>query len=85
MLAREDVQYAQNAALENVITATIRLVVTAVPVSGQGAPVTWTFTAYGPGFTKEIARTAAEERLIKQIASDTKLSLTAIISSTQNH
>jgi Na+-transporting methylmalonyl-CoA/oxaloacetate decarboxylase gamma subunit len=75
VLAREDVQYSQNAALNNVTTATMRLDVTVVPVSGQSDPLTWTFTAYGPGFSQEVARKAAEERLIKQIAADTKMSL----------
>lgn len=75
VLAREDVQYSQNAALDNVTTATMRLDVTVVPVSGQSDPLTWTFTAYGPGFSQEVARKAAEERLIKQIAADTKMSL----------
>jgi hypothetical protein len=75
VLAREDVQYAQNPALENVITATMRLDVTVVPISGQGDSKTWTFTANGPGFNQTVARAAAEERLIKQIAADTKMSL----------
>lgn len=85
VLAREDVQYSKNAALENVITATMRLDVTVVPVVGQANPMTWTFTAYGPGFTKDIARGMAEERIIKQISSDTKMSLTDIIPINQNH
>ena len=83
VLAREDVQYSKNATLENTITATLRLDITVVPVSGQTAPVTWAFTAYGPGFTKEVARGTAEERLIKQITSDTKMSLTGIIPAPQ--
>jgi len=75
VLAREDVQYSQNAALDNVITATMRLDVIVVPVAGQGSSQTWTFTAVGPGFTQEVARAAAQDRLIKQIASDIKMSL----------
>jgi hypothetical protein len=47
----------------------------AMPVSGQSESKTWTFTSNGPGFTKDIARGAAEERLIKQIAANTKMSL----------
>jgi hypothetical protein len=80
LLARQDVQYSKNAALENVISATMQLKVVVVPVSGQTDGKTWTFTAYGPGFTKEVARQAAEERLIKQIATDTNMSLVL-----QNH
>ncbi len=75
VLAQEDVQYSKTAALENLTTATMRLTVTVVPVSGQSEAMTWTFTAYGPGFAKEVARKAAEERLIKQIADDNKMSL----------
>ena len=80
LLARQDVQYSTNPSLQNVVTATMQLKVTVVPVSGRGDGKTWTFTASGPGFTKEVARQAAEERLIKQIADDTKMSLTL-----QNH
>ena len=80
VLAQQNVQYAQNSALENVISATMQLKVAVIPVSSQGDGKTWTFTAYGPGFTKEVARQTAEERLIKQIATDTNMSLTL-----QNH
>lgn len=80
VLAQQNVQYAQNTALENVITATMQLKVAVMPVSGRSDGKTWTFTASGPGFTKEVARQAAEERLIKQIAADTNMSLTL-----QNH
>jgi hypothetical protein len=82
VLAQQDVKYAQNAALENIISATMQLKVAIMPVSGQGDGKTWTFTAYGPGFTKEVARQAAEERLIKQITTDTNMTLDAI---TANH
>jgi hypothetical protein len=78
VLAQQDVKYVQNSALENVISATMKLKVAVVPVSGQSDGKTWTFTAYGPGFTKEVARQAAEERLIKQITTDTNISLDAI-------
>lgn len=82
VLAQQDVQYAQNSTLENVLTATMTLKVAVMPVSGQSNGKPWTFTAYGPGFTKEVARQAAEERLIKQIITDTNMSLDAI---TSNH
>ncbi len=75
VLAREDVQYAQNPALDNVTTATIQLDVIVVPVSGQGERSSWTFTANGPGFSNPVAKKATEERLLKQIANDTKMSL----------
>ncbi len=82
VLARQEVDYTQNAALENVISVTMQLKVAVVPVSGQGIGKTWTFTASGPGFTKEVARQAAEDRLIKQITADTNMSLGAV---TSNH
>jgi hypothetical protein len=82
VFARQDVQYAKNPSLQNVITATMQLKVAVMPVAGQSDGKTWTFTAYGPGFTKEVARQAAEERLIKQITTDTNMSLAAI---TSNH
>jgi len=75
VLAQEDVVYSQNAALDNVTTATMQLKITVVPVSDKATGEAWTFTAYGAGFAKEVARKAAEERLIKQIATDTKMSL----------
>jgi len=75
VLARQDVQYSQSAALDNVITATMRLDVVAVPVAGKSDRTSWSFTAFGPGFSKEVARGAAEDRIIKQIAADTKMSL----------
>jgi hypothetical protein len=78
VLAQLDVQYAQNATLENVISATMQLKVTVVPVSNPAGGQTWTFTAYGPGFSKEVARKAAEDLLIKQITNDTNMSLDAI-------
>ena len=82
VLAQQNVQYAQNPSLQNVISATMQLKVAVVPVSDQSDGKTWTFTAYGPGFTKEVARQTAEERLIKQITTDTNMSLDAI---TSNH
>jgi hypothetical protein len=82
VLAQQNVRYAQNSALENVTTAAMQLKVAVMRASDQGGGTTWTFTAYGPGFTKEVARQVAEERLIKQITADTNMSLAAI---TSNH
>jgi hypothetical protein len=75
VLAKENVVYSQNAALDNVTTATMQIEITVVPVSGTGVSQTWAFTAYGPGFSKEVARNAATDRLIKQIAADNKMLL----------
>jgi hypothetical protein len=75
VLGRQDVQYSENPALDNVITATMRLNVAFLSLSSKGDSQKWAFTSYGPGFTKEVARQRAEERLIKQITADTKMSL----------
>lgn len=77
LLAREHVEYSKNADLENVIAATIQLDVTCFPVSSSPLVLvqTWTFVANGAGFKEPEARAMAEERLAKQIAKDTKMSL----------
>jgi hypothetical protein len=75
VFAQQNVQYSQNAGVENVVSATMQMKVVVLPVSRQADSKGWTFTAYGPGFTKEIARQAVEERLIEQIAADTNMSL----------
>jgi hypothetical protein len=75
LLARERVRYTTNPSLENVITASMELDVTTLPIGSQAEKRTWTFTAAGAGFTQENARQQAEERLIKQIANDTKMTL----------
>ena len=73
LLARQKVQYSTNPSLNNVITANMRLEVMIVPVAKSGPDRTHTFTAYGAGFKPGDARSMAEERLIKQIAGDTKI------------
>ncbi|MGD0206151.1 MAG: hypothetical protein ABSC89_00865 [Verrucomicrobiota bacterium] len=80
LLARQDVQYSTNKDLDNTITANMRLEVVTLPVAGQAESQEWTFTANGIGFRPAEARMQAEERIIKQIANDTNLSL-----SLQNH
>jgi hypothetical protein len=75
LLARQTVRYSTNPSLENVMTANMRLEVTVLHVSGTVQSKTWTFTANGAGFKQGDARALAEERLIKQIGSDTKMSL----------
>jgi len=84
VLARQQVQYSTNPTLENVITASMQLEIMARSVAGSESTKTWKFSATGAGFTQADARLQAEERLIKQIASDPKLSLTAILSTNPN-
>lgn len=79
LLAREDVRYTTNpSSLANVLTANMHLEVTMMPVAAKGERRTWTYTANGPGFKQTDARAAAEERLLKQIANDASMSLSAI-------
>jgi hypothetical protein len=75
LLAREKVQYSSNPSLQNVITASMELDVKTLPIGSQADKQTWTFTAAGAGFTQADARAQAEERLIKQITNDTKMTL----------
>jgi hypothetical protein len=75
LLARQNVQYETNADLSNVIYAHMSLEITTLPVTGQIQSQSWTFTANGTGFRLGEARQQAEERLINQITSDTKMSL----------
>ena len=75
VLARETVTYAENAALDNLVSATMQLKVEVVPIVGTLNSGGWTFTARGPGFSKDVARQAAEESLIHQITTDTNMSL----------
>ena len=74
VLARQAVQYSQNASLENVTTATMQLDVVLASVATPGQSQSWTFTASGAGFNNQAARSMAEDRLIKKIADDKNMS-----------
>jgi hypothetical protein len=74
LLGREQVQYSSDPSLENVTTANIQLELTAFSIA-DGQSQSWTFVANGAGFKRTEARQMADERLIKQIANDTKMSL----------
>ena len=76
LLARETVKFSRNpAALDNVLTANVQLQIQVVPVAGNVQSQSWAFTANGAGFSQGEALQMAKERLIKQIASDTTMSL----------
>jgi hypothetical protein len=75
LLARQTVQISKDASMENLVSANMQLEVTLVSVATRGQSQSWTFTANGAGFNTQAARQAAEERLIKQIAKDTRMSL----------
>lgn len=74
VLGRQNVSYSSDPALENVITATMHLQVTAISFA-TGQSQSWSFVASGAGFKQAEARLMAEERLLKQIAKDTRISL----------
>lgn len=78
LLARQRVSYTPNPSLQNVLTANMELEVSLCPVATPDANQTWTLTANGAGFTEKDARNLAEDRLVKQIASDPKMSLSQI-------
>jgi hypothetical protein len=84
LLARQQVQYSTNSALENLITANVHLEIMTLPIGVSGEKQTWSFTANGPGFHTADALQMAEERLIKQISSDTKMSLSEISQISRN-
>jgi hypothetical protein len=77
VLAREQVRYSQNPSLENVTTADMSLEISVLSVSATVQNQTRTFTATGAGFKNENARASAEERLVKEIMSDTNMTLIA--------
>jgi hypothetical protein len=74
LLGREQVQYSSDPSLENVTTANMQLEITAFSIA-DGQSQSWTYVANGAGFKQSEARQMAEERLIKQIANDPKMSL----------
>lgn len=74
LLGRQEVQYSTDPSLENVVTANMRLEITEFSVA-DGNSRSWMFVANGAGFKQSEARLMAEERLIKQISTDPKLSL----------
>ena len=76
LLAKESIEYSTNGPdLENVITATMRLDVAILPIAGNSTGQTWSFTVAGSGFSKAAAQAMAEERLVKQLIEDKKMSL----------
>lgn len=72
--ARQQVRYMSNSSLDNVITANMQLDVILLPVAAPSESSTLTFTANGAGFKQNEARLMAEERLLKQLVGDTRMS-----------
>ncbi len=75
LLAKQDVQYSKNEALDNVITADMHVQIVTLPVTGQIESQSWTLSAKGTGFNNADARMQAEERIIKQINVNTNMAL----------
>jgi hypothetical protein len=78
ILARMAVEYLSNPSLQDVITAKLSLDVAVQGMGARGTSKTWTLTASGAGFDRNTARAMAEERILKEIQNDTKLSLEPI-------
>lgn len=75
LVGRQTVTYSTNAALENTITANLRLEVMALPVGLTRESQSWNFAANGIGFRPPEARQLAEDRIIEQIAKGTNMVL----------
>jgi len=76
LLARYRVECSSpDQALAGIITATSSLEVSLVPFALDITAQTPTFTAKGAGMDRESAKKLADERLLKQIADDTKMTL----------
>lgn len=73
LLAQQSLEYTTNPSLENVLTASMTLEVKLVSVTQRGQSESWTFTSSGAGFKQPDARKAAEDRIIKQISTDTNI------------
>jgi len=76
LLAQYKVEYSTSeVASQTMVKATINLDISLVPISTTISGSTPSFIATGVGFDRGAARQLAEERLVKQISDDTKMSL----------
>lgn len=75
LIAAQQVRYLTNASPQNVVLADMRLGVMLLPLSTMSRERTWTFSADGAGVSAAQARAMAEQRVIRQIAADTRMSL----------
>jgi hypothetical protein len=81
LLAKQDVQYSKNDALDGVVTADMHVQIVTLPVTGQIESQSWTLSAKGTGFNNADARMQAEERIINQINASTNLALSQFTTS----
>jgi hypothetical protein len=75
ILVKRSLRYDTSADLNNLITANMQLDLITIPIAAKGRKQALTFISNGPGFTQEAARKIAEDRILKQIADSTNLSL----------
>lgn len=75
LVGRQTVAYSTNSALENTITANVRLEVKLFPVGLARESQSWAFSGNGVGFNAFDARQLAEDRIIHRIASDPTMAL----------
>jgi hypothetical protein len=76
VIGRQSITYSTNTALDNTITANMRLEVMALPVGAARQSHSWAQSVKGVGFNNSDAREQAEQQLLHQIASDSTMSLT---------
>lgn len=81
LLAKQDVAYSKNDALDGVITALMHVQIVTLPVTGQIESQSWTLSAKGTGFNNADARMQAEERIINQINASTNMVLSQFTTS----
>ncbi len=78
LFGRQSVQYTAHPNLENVLTAQMQLEVSLLPTDWSRPARKWTFSASGAGFNRTDARNMAEERALKQLSADNKMTLETI-------
>jgi len=84
LLARQKVVYVDNPSLQNVLTANMELEVLLISSRNKDDKRTWTLKANGAGFKEADARAMAEERLVKELATDPNLPFIQTIRNTES-
>jgi len=75
LVGRQTITYSTNTALEDTVTANLRLEVMVLPIGFALENQSWNFAANGAAFSRSGARQAAEDRVVQQIANNTNMFL----------
>ena len=75
LLARQEVQYTTKPSLENILTANMQVEMVALPIAGQVESQDMEIHGNRSGTPSSKTHEQAEERIIKQITTDTTMSL----------